>query len=115
MKYLANTRLWFDAHHRIDDDEREGRDHGHRFTVSVTYEVPGDPSLATVDISAAEVHIEKVVSELDNRSLNAMTPIHPSVSGTARYFWERLAILIAGLVSIEVGDGTNSGIVTRDN
>lgn len=104
----AETR--FGASHQLDEHPTCWRDHGHQYTVRLTW--AGEPGQwgYPVDIERMDAALA-VVNELSNRNLNNMLPASPpSVAGIAAYLLERTRMLGAIKVEVHESDTGLTGV-----
>lgn len=100
MKILTTVGVSFEAGHTVSSDQAcEIPNHGHRWKVSVTTEVPPDH---TEFLSA----VQSVIDEIAGRNLNDMLPgVVTSPFGLGLYVRERLALDWPRITKVQVEMG----------
>ncbi len=113
MKHLVRLTRPFDASHQYGDGDCKEL-HGHSWQLSVVFELES-PS----DINrwgSGERLLDALVKEIDNRHLNDQIPAStPSPPGVAAWAFERLDMVLPGLVKTEceMAFGHTVGICER--
>lgn len=108
----------FEAAHRlpnVPEGHKCARLHGHSFrvTVHVDGEV-GDHSGWVMDFGELANLAGPVISQLDHRYLNDIDGLeNPTSEVLARWIWDRLAPLLAGLSQVVVRETCTSGCIYR--
>lgn len=94
MRYSSEASVTISAGHTPDANEWCGaHHHGHRYTVTVTFDREGYPATDHAAWVPVRTKLLDLAMELKNRSLNDMLGAQvPNVFGVASFFMERLAI-----------------------
>lgn len=102
MIYKTRSTVSFDAGHTLNNYQCGDKPHGHRYTVTVTFEREGFPATDLDEWSRCAAHVEDLRDELRKRDLNKMLGAAvPNVFGVASFFMERLAI-VTPVIEVEV-------------
>jgi 6-pyruvoyltetrahydropterin/6-carboxytetrahydropterin synthase len=108
----------FDAAHCLPaagDAHKCARVHGHGYRLDVHVTGQVDPATGWVmDFAALKELVEPVVAELDHRLLNDVPGLENSTSEMlAKFFWDRLEPVLAGLSAIAIWESDTSRCVYR--
>lgn len=96
MNYSSTCRIKIPAGHTLEADSRCGAEqHGHLYTIDVTWEREGFPNTDLMDWMLVREKVLALGMELRNRQLNKMLGAQvPNVYGVASFFMERLAMTV---------------------
>lgn len=117
MNYRSSATTWFSAGHTLEANGWCGdKQHGHRYTVTVTFDREGYPTTDHAAWCEGRQKVLDLVMELKDRDLNKMLGAQvPNVFGVAAFVMERLAInLSVTRVEVREDDGP-CAIIERDN
>jgi len=93
MKYGSQASVAFGAGHHHPNGWCGDHPHGHRYTVTVTWQREGYPETDHDEWVLVRQRILDLALELKNRELDKMLlPTVPNVFGMASFFMERLSI-----------------------
>lgn len=94
MNYLSQATVMISAGHTLEANAWCGsHEHGHRYTITVTWTREGYPATDHAVWILTREKILTLAMELKNRELNKMLgPTVPNVYGVASFFMERLSI-----------------------
>jgi len=99
MKHSYTIARQFPAGHSLVDHPLCRHQHGHDWTITATISGLRDQG---EQVEFARL-LDLFVSELRGKNLNDLNPAGtPTVQGVAMWAWERLAMSVPGLDSIEV-------------
>lgn len=114
MEHFVRISDWFDASHQVAERERCSRQHGHRWTVTVTQ--ASTRKLGPEEADALSAGLLSLLREWHDRDLNEMIPnfSEPTPERLAPWIMERLLAVSQLLASVEVSDGVISAKVMRD-
>jgi 6-pyruvoyl-tetrahydropterin synthase len=116
MKYSSQATIRFSAGHTPKANEWCGpHTHGHRYTVTVTWEREGYPSTDHVVWVITRQKVLDLALEIKDRDLGKMLGATvPNVFGVASFFMERLTINVpVTRVEVREDDGPIA-IIERD-
>lgn len=110
MKYSYQFDAEFDASHEYTGGHCSGL-HGHGWSIAIRFSTePSDLEGRT----QAERLFAGLVSEIDGRHLNTQLPVSaPTPMGIAAWAFERLDMLIPGLIWARVDLGTDGALIER--
>lgn len=103
-EFTGSAAASFSASHVVRDHLRCGRQHGHRWTVTVTIKAGQDPAsgelLGLPELAEA---VESLCIQLDREHLNDMVPgAQPTPAGLALAFREQLSLRFRAVVEVRV-------------
>jgi len=102
MRYYSSATVQFGAGHAQPNEWCGDKPHGHRYTVTATWEREGFPATDLAEWVLIRTRLLALAVELKNRQLDKMLgSAVPNVYGVASFFMERLAIN-APITRIEV-------------
>lgn len=115
MRYYSSATVKFGAGHASPNEWCGDKPHGHRYTVTATWEREGFPATDLAEWTHVQQKLVALEAELRNRQLDKMLgSAVPNVFGVASFFMERLA-LNAPITRIEVReDDDPTAVIERE-
>jgi 6-pyruvoyl-tetrahydropterin synthase len=99
VRHLVRIAQTFEAGHTLPSVPSCAKDHGHSWVLGIVYEV--EPATAD-QTEAAKRLLEGLITELNGKNLNDQLPASvPSTTGVAAWAFERLDMVLNGLVQTE--------------
>lgn len=113
-RYRTTLETRISAGHELDSWPGCNLPHGHSYTIRVSIEGSPEPKFASSTIRPKPLEeFYSITGEYNRRSLNKMLAgAIPSVWGFANILYERLVMVMPGLVSVEVtqDDGISASV-----
>ena len=90
-----------------------GTMHGHSYVIGIALNGTVDPELGWVeDFSAINTRVAPILALLDHKTLNTVEGLeNPTSELLARWLWQRVGKVVAGLVEVSVQETVHSRCV----